>query len=718
MNSGVVNERLKRTLKRYLELVVADAIVVIVSLWLAWSARAVTATLSVEPLFLFTLLSVFIFWLTNFLFRLYHRIWKYASSADVLAIFGSVLTGTAIVTILDLVWPYRRPLPLSVVLFTGFFAMVGFTAVRYRLRVWTGIQWRLRSFWNRRANRERVLIVGAGEAGEILARRFQNEEQQKKYHLVGFIDDDPSKHDMRLHDLPIHGGRFLIPEIVNEFDIDLIVIAIYNITGENFRNVLEICEKTPARIKVIPDLFEFVQDRPGMPAFRDISSEDLLGRKTVEIDESACRSLLEGRRILVTGAAGSIGSELCRQILRYGPKRILLLDNNESGIYELFNELSQSNHPGNDREDLENSYPSTFKALVCSVTNRSKMNQVFDKFHPEIVFHAAAYKHVPMMEEQPDEALWVNVLGTKNLVELSREYGVRTFVFISTDKAVQPVCMMGVTKWLGELMIMNPDAWARRERNETEAERRSKRRLRITTAEQTDTRYTAVRFGNVLSSRGSVVPAFEQQIRSGGPVKVTHPDMTRYFMSITEAVRLVIQSATLTKGQDVFMLDMGDRIKIDDLARRLIRLRGARPGIDIPIIYTGIRPGEKLHEELISPNETSHETRHQCIFRIQKNNRVDPEELAGQIDKLLPLAKEHRNEELGQHLQAFVTRAEDMKHPGRIFSFKSPVAGTKPVIDLDGTQPFRQKKDVQPSHFGAVEEIPAQKKRTNRGPDL
>ncbi len=432
---------------------------------------------------------------------------------------------------------------------------------------------------------------------------------------------------------------------------------------------------------------EFVQDRPGMPAFRDISSEDLLGRKLVDIDESACRSLLEGQRILVTGAAGSIGSELCRQILKYKPKMLLMLDNNESGLYELHNGLSHSEYV----MESSSQFPhlKLLKAIVGSVTNRSKMNYVFDKFQPEIVFHAAAYKHVPMMEEQPDEALWVNVLGTKNLMELSSEYQVKCFVFVSTDKAVQPVCMMGATKWLGELMMMNPDSWSRRTRHTEGAERRRKKRpMRRAYATIGDefgkTLYTAVRFGNVLSSRGSVVPAFEQQIRAGGPVKVTHPDMTRYFMSITEAVRLVIQAATFTNGQDIFMLDMGERIKIDDLARRLIRLRGARPGVDVPIIYTGIRPGEKLHEELMAPTETRQPTQHECIYRILRSHLVRPEELADEVDMLIPLAKEHNNEELMKRLQEFVAREEGQQPEGRVLSFKGPSTG-KSVVDGDST---------------------------------
>ena len=691
MDLRAMNERIRRSVRRYFELVTSDAIVVIISLWLAWSVRAVTTTLLIEPVFLFTLICILIYWLSNFLFRLYHRIWKYASAVDVIPIAISSMVGTGIVVGLDLVWEEPHPLPLSVVLITGFLCFIGFITVRYRRRFWIGLQWR----WNALLGRkipgfERVLIVGAGEAGEILARRLSAQKEGKRYQLVGFVDDDPSKHQMRLHDLQIFGDHRQIPELVVKHNIELIVIAIYNITGDDFRSILEACEKTVARIKVIPDLMEFLQDRQNQPSIRDISSEDLLGRKMIEIDESSCRELIRDRRILVTGAAGSIGSELCRQILKFEPKQLLLLDNNESGLYELHNELERLIGAGNQTRNpvKKNANHDPLLAIVASVTNRSKLSYLFEKHQPEIVFHAAAYKHVPMMEEQPDEALWVNVCGVKNLVELSKEYQVERFVFVSTDKSVQPVCIMGATKWLGELMMMHPDAWARRLRNLDATERRTKQRRSFAPRPthnvegmevRPETLFTAVRFGNVLGSRGSVVPTFEQQIRAGGPVMVTHPDMTRYFMSITEAVRLIIQAATFTHGRDIFMLNMGERIKIDDLARRLIRLRGARPGIDVKIVYSGIRPGEKMHEELLGPTESRLETKHKCIFRIRKNHAPIPEVLSNEIDHLLILARDHRNDEVARRLQAFVAKEEGQQPGGLMISYKGKISELIPA---------------------------------------
>ncbi len=669
----------KRVIERYLKLVLLDAVVVMLSLWTSWSIRSLTASLDNGPVLLFTGISILIYWFCNFWFRMYQRIWKYAAAGEVISILEANMCSVSLIVMLDLLWPDLRPIPISVVLLSGAFSFCGFTAVRYRQRLWTGLHWRWSAYRDQKLNRERVLIIGAGEAGELFARRIMYAPGKRRYELIGFIDDDPKKHQMRLHDLPIFGDYTLIPETVSKYRIDLIVIAIYNISGGDFHNILDVCEKSQARIKVIPDPMEFLEIQSDAPPIRDVSAEDLLGRKAVEIDATACNKLLEGCRVLVTGAAGSIGSELCEQILSFNPQQLVLVDNNESGLYETHNYLTrlQVAQAGNSRTTV----PDRLIPIVSSITNRSKMNFVFSKYRPQVVFHAAAYKQVPMMEDQPDEALWVNVYGTKNLVELSREYEVERFVFVSTDKAVQPVCMMGATKWLAELMIMNPDAWSRREREADAQERRKQQRSgrRRTIDENHNsslrgTLFTAVRFGNVLASRGSVVPAFEQQISSGGPVMVTHPEITRYFLSIKEAVRLIIQAATFTQGCDIFMLHMGERVKIDDLARRLIRLRGARPDIDIPIVYTGIRPGEKMHEELVAPGETKLETQHPRIFCIQKNHLPQPELLASEIDELQKLAKDHENADLADRLQKFVASQEGLQPGGHTIVFRGKIS--------------------------------------------
>jgi FlaA1/EpsC-like NDP-sugar epimerase len=342
-----------------------------------------------------------------------------------------------------------------------------------------------------------------------------------------------------------------------------------------------------------------LRNRQHLPLLRDVTVEDLLGRQAVKIDDQRCRSLVAGKVVLVTGAAGSIGSEICRQVLAFGPRRLIMLDNNESGLYDLQIELSARN---TDSTDLH--------YIIASITDRSKIDGVFRRHTPAIVFHAAAYKHVPLMESFPEEAVRVNVGGTVVLLECAERYNVARFVLISTDKAVDPQNVMGATKRIGEL-------------------------LTLSAGQATTSRFTAVRFGNVLNSRGSVVPTFEKQIEMGGPVTVTDPDMKRFFMSIPEAVSLVIEAATLTKGNDLFMLEMGEEISISSLAQRMIRLRGLRVDHDIHIRYTGTRPGEKLRESLNAPREAREPTEHPAIYRLTGSTKSDNHFLREQINELL-----------------------------------------------------------------------------------
>ncbi|MDI7277741.1 MAG: nucleoside-diphosphate sugar epimerase/dehydratase, partial [Anaerolineae bacterium] len=461
-------------------------------------------------------------------------------------------------------------------------------------------------------------IVGAGQAGQLLAWRLQSQKEGETYQVVGFADDDPAKEGMQVHGRPVLGGRGAIPRLVAERRVDLIVIAIHNIAGDDFRQLLGICQSSGARVKILPALSELMAGQA--PAMRDVAAEDLLGRHPVQIDHGACRALLAGRSVLVTGAAGSIGAELCRQVAGFGPQRLLLLDNNESGLHDLAVELGAT----------QQGVP--FCPLVADVTNRAKVEALFARYRPQVVFHAAAYKHVPLMEEHPDEAVRINVLGTLNAIELACAHGAERFVFISTDKAVNPSSVMGATKRLGELLV-------------------------AAHAGRSGTLCTGVRFGNVLGSRGSVVPIFERQIAAGGPVTVTHPEMTRFFMSIPEAVSLVIQAAALTQGGDLFVLDMGEQMRIVDLAERLIRLRGLRPGVDIPIVYTGIRPGEKMHEELTGSGDERGPTSHPAISRVNGTHRVEREALLAQVEELARLAREPERELLTARLWQVIRSA-------------------------------------------------------------
>lgn len=653
-------DRLCAFIRRRVPWVLVDAAVVEASLALSWAARSITADLDVRSAVLFSLLAVVVYCGINYLFRLYHRIWRYASAAEVVVIAGSVAGSTALLTVLDLVCQNPRPVPVSVVLLSGVFVLVGIVGVRYRSRLWTGFHRRWRSFLGRSPKgRTRVLIIGAGEVGQLLAWRFLHEKEGETYRLVGFVDDDPEKRGMRIHGVTVLGDRAAIPDLVARHAVDLIVVAIHNISGADFRTILDLCESTSAVIKVIPSVFDIIRGVNGQLPIRDVTPEDLLGRTPVHIDSGACLNLLANKTILVTGAAGSIGSELCRQIVAFSPWRLVMLDNNESGLFDTVESMQRTGaeaetSPDNSilslavesagrtvyrpvrplsasRAGSANNPACRLTPIIADVANEAKMRAVFVKYQPQVVFHAAAYKHVPLMEQHPDEAVRVNVLGTRIVATLSATYGVERFVLVSTDKAINPRSVMGATKRIGEMMIADGLA--------SDSLQQVMKGERDGTLESPSTLFTAVRFGNVVGSRGSVIPLFERQIDRGGPVTVTHPEMTRYLMTIPEAVSLIIQAATMTQGGDIFMLDMGQRIRIDDLARRLIRLRGLRPDVDIPVVYTGVRPGEKMHEELLGYDEELAATAHPKIFRVRHRLNGDRFEVLRQVDELVELAE-------------------------------------------------------------------------------
>ena len=628
-------DRVLRLVRRYILWFIIDYVLTILAFYLAFSMRFVG---SLEPriseyqtvLNWVVLPIALVYCLANYLFGIYRRIWRHESAEEIVLIFEAAGITTAALVLWDVLRAVRRPLPISVVILGGFFAFCSFAGVRYRRRL---VQRVLRQGGGVASSgprdgikRRRVLIVGAGQAGQVLISRFNNQEEGREYEVVGFVDDDPARQGMRVLGLDVLGGQEKIPHLVSRCKIDLIVIAMYDVSGQDFRAILSLCQETPAQIKVLPNLLEFIKEDSSVPLLRDITVEDLVGRKPVEIDQEACQSLLGGKRVLVTGAAGSIGSELCRQITTFAPRQLLMLDNNESGLYVLGLEISDLNtcHPQFPISNLQSPI-----SIIGDVTNQPKMQAMFEQYRPHIVFHAAAYKHVPLMEEHPDEAVRVNVLGSLIVGDLACRYGADRFVFISTDKAVKPTSVMGATKRIGEMLASSM-------------------------VQDCKTLCTAVRFGNVLGSRGSVVPTFVRQIEMGSPVTLTHPEMTRYFMSVSEAVSLVIQAAAMTEGDDLFLLDMGEQIRIEELAHRLIRLRGLRPGVDVPIKYIGVRPGEKLREELIGDGEEKHPTSHPAIFRIQSDNRVDKRALYSQIEGLASLAEEQRNGEIVARLQEMV----------------------------------------------------------------
>jgi FlaA1/EpsC-like NDP-sugar epimerase/UDP-N-acetylmuramyl pentapeptide phosphotransferase/UDP-N-acetylglucosamine-1-phosphate transferase len=542
----------------------------------------------------------FIFAVSASFFGLYTRIWRYSTSQDTFAILGSGMVGTLAVLVMDLGWGAERPIPVSVVLMGGLLTTVGFVALRHRQQF---IEEVLRRSDKADASSQRVLVVGAGEAGQHLARQMQNHDS--RYRLVGFVDDDPEKTGLQVYGARVVGTISQIPDLVVQHQAGLVVVAMHQVSRERMNEIFEVCQKSSARIQILPDVMEQLDGTNGHATFRDLALEDLLGRTPREIDEAACRSLITGKVILVTGAAGSIGSELCQQVARYDPAQILALDQNETGLYDLGLEFG------------EREYPLTL--VVGDVSDNRRMEVVWREYRPEVVFHCAAYKHVPMLEACPSEAVKTNVLGTLVAATFSQRFGTERFIFISSDKAACPVNVMGATKRVGELLV-----------------------TALQNMNGEDTKFSVVRFGNVLGSRGSVVPTFAHQIARGGPVTVTHPQMKRFFMSIEEAVSLVIQAGAFTAGGDIFALDMGEQVYIDDLARKMIRLQGLRVDEDIHVEYVGVRPGEKLSENLFCPVcEVLESTRHRSITRVQNYNDLSWASLISNVGQMIELARQN-----------------------------------------------------------------------------
>jgi FlaA1/EpsC-like NDP-sugar epimerase len=443
-----------------------------------------------------------------------------------------------------------------------------------------------------------LLIIGAGMGAREIIIAIKN-NMRDKYNIVGIIDDDISKINHYILGVKVLGTRYDIPKIAKEKNVDLIFFAINKIDAVSRRKILEICQETGVKTRVLPTTEEVINKQGAMNSLRDVQIEDLLGRDPVHLDNKNINSLIKNKTVLVTGGGGSIGSELCRQIVKYDPKRLVILDIYENNLYDIEMELRAE-------------YPKlNLEAIVASVRDKARLNNVFETYKPEIVFHAAAHKHVPLMEKSPLEAIHNNVFGTYNVVNCADEYGVEKFVLISTDKAVNPTNIMGASKRVCEMIVQ-----AKNKVSKTE--------------------YVAVRFGNVLGSNGSVIPLFKKQIERGGPVTVTHKDITRFFMTIPEAVQLILQAVTYAKGGEIFVLDMGEPVKIYDLAVSLIKLLGYEPNVDIPIEITGLRPGEKLYEEILMSEEGLTSTKHDKIF-ISKPMHMEMTELEEKLNILKEL---------------------------------------------------------------------------------
>ena len=442
---------------------------------------------------------------------------------------------------------------------------------------------------------ENLLIIGAGMGAKEIILAVNN-TMKDKYNIVGMIDDNKNKLNKSILGVKVLGTRYDIPDIVKEKNVNIIYLAIDNITQRSRKNIIEICQTTGVRTRVLPSTEEMMKKGGVMNNLRDVEIEDLLGRDTIKLDNKNITDLIKGKNVLVTGGGGSIGSELCRQIMKYNPAKLIIFDIYENNLYDI-------------QMELDAHYPKTkIEAIVGSVRDKERLRKVFEKYSPKLVFHAAAHKHVPLMENSPLEAIKNNVLGTQNVADCADKFGTKRFILISTDKAVNPTNIMGASKRMCEMVIQ-----AKNKTSKTE--------------------YAAVRFGNVLGSNGSVVPLFKKQIKEGGPVTVTHKDITRFFMTIPEAVGLVLQAMTYAKGGEVFVLDMGEPVKIYDLAVSLIKLSGLQPDIDIPIEITGLRPGEKLYEELLMSEEGLEHTKHNKIF-VAEPLDIPAEEVNKRVEML------------------------------------------------------------------------------------
>ena len=587
-----MKKRLIGNTKRLL-ILLSDIVSTGLSFWLAWTLRF---NFSIPEhsygLFIKTLPVVVAARLVCFyFFGLYSGVWRYASMNDLLRILKATVL-SSILFFFNVGFVYHLiDFPRSVFIIDWFIivCLVGGSRFLYRL---------FREFYPVKAikKQKKVLIVGAGRAGEMLLREMK-QNARMGYDPVGFLDDDTAKKGMRIHGVPVLGKVDDLTRIVDKRQVEEAVIAVPSLTGKEMKKIIQLCDDAGITCKTVPAVSDILNGSVHVNQIREIRIEDLLGREHIELNRDQIREYLTGKRVLVTGAAGSIGSELCRQIMKMEPEQLILYERVENEVYRIDLEFSQAftGRP--------------YEMVLGDILDTQRLEWVMDRYKPQVVFHAAAYKHVPIMESHPLLAIKNNVQGTYNVAKASVRSGVDKFVLISTDKAVSPANVMGATKRIAELICQGMNS-------------------------EKKTKFIAVRFGNVLNSAGSVIPLFKDQIMKGGPVTVTHPEMTRYFMSIPEAAQLVMQAGAMGVGGEIFVLDMGEPVKITDLAQDMIRLMGLKMGDDIDIVYTGLRPGEKLHEELVSEEEESLKTIHEKITML-KSPPIDWPDLKEGVERVV-----------------------------------------------------------------------------------
>lgn len=559
----------------------------------------------------FTIVTLIIFWC----FRMYHSLWQYASIAELYKIVEAcVVAELAHLCVTSFMgWM----LPRSCYFTSGVFLIVAMSASRFMYRLLR----QLINEYRHTSEQLKIMIIGAGEATSVLMREISNSRYLDNSKVVCIIDDDLGKVGKYIRGVKIVGTRDHIKEYARYYDIDEIIFAIPSASTKDKREILNICKETSCNLKILPGVYQMVDGEINIKDLRNVDVLDLLGRDPVKVDIESIMGYVKDKTVLVTGGGGSIGSELCRQLVSHKPKCLVIFDIYENNAYDI-------------QQELKIKYPdANVVTLIGSIRNTSRLESVFEQYKPDIVYHAAAHKHVPLMEVSPNEAIKNNVVGTWNVAKMADKYGVKKFVMISTDKAVNPTNVMGATKRICEMIIQSFN-------------------------EKSKTDFVAVRFGNVLGSNGSVIPLFKRQIEAGGPVTVTHPDIIRYFMTIPEAVALVLQAGAYAKGGEIFILDMGEPVKIDDLAKNLIRLSGYTLGVDMEIKYTGLRPGEKLYEELLMNEEGMQDTDNKLIH-IGRPIEFDKEHFYEKLEELKEMAYAEDSADIRKKIMEVV----DTYHP-------------------------------------------------------
>lgn len=559
----------------------------------------------------FTIVTLIIFWC----FRMYHSLWQYASIAELYKIVEAcVVAELAHLCVTSFMgWM----LPRSCYFTSGVFLIVAMSASRFMYRLLR----QLINEYRHTSEQVKIMIIGAGEATSVLMREISNSRYLDNSKVVCIIDDDLGKVGKYIRGVKIVGTRDHIKEYARYYDIDEIIFAIPSASTKDKREILNICKETSCNLKILPGVYQMVDGEINIKDLRNVDVLDLLGRDPVKVDIESIMGYVKDKTVLVTGGGGSIGSELCRQLVSHKPKCLVIFDIYENNAYDI-------------QQELKIKYPdANVVTLIGSIRNTSRLESVFEQYKPDIVYHAAAHKHVPLMEVSPNEAIKNNVVGTWNVAKMADKYGVKKFVMISTDKAVNPTNVMGATKRICEMIIQSFN-------------------------EKSKTDFVAVRFGNVLGSNGSVIPLFKRQIEAGGPVTVTHPDIIRYFMTIPEAVSLVLQAGAYANGGEIFILDMGEPVKIDDLAKNLIRLSGYTLGVDMEIKYTGLRPGEKLYEELLMNEEGMQDTDNKLIH-IGRPIEFDKEHFYEKLEELKEMAYAEDSADIRKKIMEVV----DTYHP-------------------------------------------------------